>query len=162
MQDAPYFEMDYPFIFGTDVAGTVVQLGSKATRFQLGQRVIGYISQRYQSGAWFANASCSHCDSLITRKATNAGFQLYSTCREILVSEIPDSLPLAAAAVLPLSISTAASGLFCQLKLPFPTLNPKPTGEKVLVWGGSSSCGSSAIQVRTLGAHLQTHAAWKE
>jgi NADPH:quinone reductase-like Zn-dependent oxidoreductase len=41
MQDNPYFEMDYPFIFGTDVAGTVVQLGSSVTRFNVGQRVIG-------------------------------------------------------------------------------------------------------------------------
>jgi NADPH:quinone reductase-like Zn-dependent oxidoreductase len=42
MQDTPYFELQYPFIFGTDVAGTVVQLGSKVTRFKIGERVIGY------------------------------------------------------------------------------------------------------------------------
>ena len=42
MQDSPYFEFEYPFIFGTDVAGTVVQLGSNVTRFKIGQRVIGY------------------------------------------------------------------------------------------------------------------------
>jgi NADPH:quinone reductase-like Zn-dependent oxidoreductase len=45
-QDSPYFELEYPFIFGTDVAGTVVQLGSSVTRFQLGQRVLGYFPQR--------------------------------------------------------------------------------------------------------------------
>jgi len=49
--------------------------------------------------------------------------------------------------VLPISISTAASGLFVQLKLPFPTLTPKATGKTILIWGGSSSCGSSAIQL---------------
>ncbi|PQE31981.1 zinc-binding oxidoreductase protein [Rutstroemia sp. NJR-2017a WRK4] len=42
MQDTPYFELQYPFIFGTDVAGTVVQLGSNVTRFKIGERVIGY------------------------------------------------------------------------------------------------------------------------
>ncbi|KAF4633880.1 hypothetical protein G7Y89_g4234 [Cudoniella acicularis] len=129
MQDSPYFEMPYPFIWGTDVAGTVAQLGSNVTRFKIGQRVIG------------------HCDSLLTRKATNAGFQLYSTCREILIAEVPDSLPLANAAVLPLSISTAASGLFVQLSLPFPSLSPSPSPKTILIWGGSSSCGSSAIQL---------------
>src|ERR1700742_2085221 len=98
MQDNPYFSMQYPFIFGTDVAGTVAQLGSNVNRFKIGQRVIG------------------HCDSLITRKATNAGFQRFSTCREILISPVPDSVPLANAAVLPLSISTAAAGLFKVLK----------------------------------------------
>jgi NADPH:quinone reductase-like Zn-dependent oxidoreductase len=89
----------------------------------------------------------SHCDGLLTLKTANAGFQLYSTCRSILVAAIPDSLPLANAAVLPLSISTAASGLFHQLKLPFPSLTPKATGKSILIWGGSSSCGSSAIQL---------------
>jgi NADPH:quinone reductase-like Zn-dependent oxidoreductase len=44
MQDTPYFEMEYPFIWGTDVAGTIVQLGSKVTRFKIGQRVIGFVS----------------------------------------------------------------------------------------------------------------------
>jgi NADPH:quinone reductase-like Zn-dependent oxidoreductase len=42
MQDNPYFELKYPVILGTDVAGTVVQLGSNVTRFKIGQRVIGY------------------------------------------------------------------------------------------------------------------------
>ncbi|TAQ87226.1 hypothetical protein B7494_g4450 [Chlorociboria aeruginascens] len=129
MQDEPYFKFEYPFIFGTDVAGTIVQLGSSVTRFKVGQRVIG------------------HCDSLLTHKATNSGFQLYSTCREILVAGIPDSLPLSSAAVLPLSISTAAAGLYGILSLPYPSLDPKPTGETILIWGGSSSCGSSAIQL---------------
>ncbi|KAF2669836.1 putative quinone oxidoreductase [Microthyrium microscopicum] len=129
MQDSPYFSMDYPFIFGTDVAGTVVQLGANVTRFRIGQRVIG------------------HCDSLLTRKAANAGFQLYSTCREILVSAVPDSLPLANAAVLPLSVDTASAALFQNLGLPLPSLHPEPSGKTILIWGGSSSVGSSAIQL---------------
>jgi len=58
-------------------------------------------------------------------------------------------LPLANAAVLPLSVSTAAAALFIDHKLPFPTLNPKLTGKTILIWGGSSSCGSSAIQLAT-------------
>ncbi|PYH78043.1 putative quinone oxidoreductase [Aspergillus uvarum CBS 121591] len=129
MQDTPYFELEYPFIWGTDVAGTIVQLGSEVRQFKVGQRVIG------------------HCDSLLTRKVTNAGFQLYTTVREILVAEIPDSLPLANAAVLPLSVSTAASALYVQLDLPFPSLSPKSTGKRIVIWGGSSSVGSSAIQL---------------
>ena len=91
----------------------------------------------------------SHCDGLITKNITNSGFQLYSTCLEILVAQVPDSLPLVNAAVLPISISTAASALFIDHQLPFPTLNPIPAGKTVLIWGGSSSCGSSAIQLAT-------------
>lgn len=64
------------------------------------------------------------------------------------MSAVPDSLPLANAAVLPLSLSTAAAGLFVDLDLPLPSLNPqKCVDKKILIWGGSSSCGSSAIQL---------------
>jgi NADPH:quinone reductase-like Zn-dependent oxidoreductase len=89
----------------------------------------------------------SHCDGLLTGKATNAGFQQYSTCLEILVSAVPDSVPLANAAVLPLATDTASAGLFHVLGLPFPTLTPKSLGKSILIWGGSSSVGSSAIQL---------------
>lgn len=62
------------------------------------------------------------------------------------MSAIPDFLPLVNAAVLPISISTAASALFLELQAPLPSFDPTPTGKKILVWGGSSSVGSSAIQ----------------
>src|ERR1700759_5093879 len=129
MQDSPYLKVDYPCVFGTDVAGHVVQIGSNVSKFKIGQQVIG------------------HCDVLITHKPSNAGFQLYSTCRELLVSAVPDSLPLANAAVLPLSVDTAATALFQTLSAPLPSLSPKPTGKTILIWGGSSSVGSSTIQL---------------
>lgn len=92
-------------------------------------------------------------------KASNSAFQLYTTCREILVAAVPDSLPLANAVVLPISISTASSALFVQLKAPLPTLNPQLTGKKILVWGGSSSVGTSAIQLaRAAGLEVITTA----
>lgn len=129
MQDSPYFSLPYPFILGTDVAGTIVKLGPGVTRFSIGQRVL------------------AHCDSLLVQHAHRAGFQNYTVCREILVAPVPDSMPLANAAVLPLSIDTAATGLFKHLKLPLPSVDPKPTGKSILIWGGSSSVGSSAIQL---------------
>ncbi|KAJ5691856.1 alcohol dehydrogenase [Penicillium macrosclerotiorum] len=129
VQDFPGIPLPYPFIFGTDVAGTVAQVGSQVTRFHLGQRVIG------------------HCDGFHTKKATNAAYQLYSTCNEILVSPVPESLPLANAAVLPIAVDTAATALYAHLKLPLPTLAPKPIGKRILIWGGSSSVGTAAIQL---------------
>ncbi|KAJ5629596.1 alcohol dehydrogenase [Penicillium herquei] len=128
MQDGPT-HLTYPFIHGLEVAGKIVQLGSEVTQFKLGQRVIG------------------HCDGLLTQKTTNMGFQLYSTCAEHLVSPVPDSVPLLNAAVLPVGIDTAAAALYDHLKLPLPSLNPLPIAKKILIWGGSSSCGSSAIQL---------------
>lgn len=46
MQDTPYFELEYPFIWGNDVAGTIVQLGSEVTQFKVGQRVIGCVQPK--------------------------------------------------------------------------------------------------------------------
>jgi NADPH:quinone reductase-like Zn-dependent oxidoreductase len=128
IQDAPYFKLPYPWIEGSDVAGTIVQLGSKVTRFTIGQRVIG------------------QSDALLTQKPANATFQRFTTCREILVAAIPDSLPLANAVVLPLCFGTATAALFVNLKLRLPTLEPVPSGETILIWGGSSSVGLCAIQ----------------
>jgi NADPH:quinone reductase-like Zn-dependent oxidoreductase len=79
----------------------------------------------------------------------HGGFQLYTTAHEITVSPIPDSLPYENAVVLPLAISTAAAGLYQTdfLALPYPSVNPKPTGKTILIWGGASSVGSTAIQL---------------
>jgi NADPH:quinone reductase-like Zn-dependent oxidoreductase len=53
--------------------------------------------------------------------------------------------------VLPLSISTAAAGLYqrhyLHLPYPTPTRSPKLLDRTVLIWGGSSSVGSTAIQL---------------
>jgi NADPH:quinone reductase-like Zn-dependent oxidoreductase len=52
---------------------------------------------------------------------------------------------------LPLALSTAAVGLFQkdQLALKYPTVPPKPNGEALLIWSGSSSVGRNAIQLAT-------------
>jgi len=48
-----------------------------------------------------------------------------------------------------LTLSTAACGLFQkdQLALRHPSAHPEPTGKTLLVWGGSTSLGSNAIQL---------------
>lgn len=53
------------------------------------------------------------------------------------------------AAVLPLAISTAAAGLYEKdhLNLQHPSLNPKSTGQSLLIWGGSSSVGALTTQL---------------
>ena len=76
-------------------------------------------------------------------------FQYYSVALEQLTSAIPNSLSYQRASVLPLAVSTAACGLFQTdfLGLRHPTVTAEPTGETVLVWGGSTSVGSQAIQL---------------
>lgn len=91
----------------------------------------------------------SHCHGLATGKPEHSAFQLHAICPEILASPIPDSLAYEHAVVLPLAVSTAAAGLYqkTHLGLPYPTKDAKPSGKTLLVWGGSGSVGSTAIQL---------------
>jgi D-arabinose 1-dehydrogenase-like Zn-dependent alcohol dehydrogenase len=128
-----YRWLKYPTVLGSDVAGEVVEVGRDVTRFRPGMRVLGH-------------AVGTDKDS---NSGTEGGFQQYTVLLERLASPIPDSLPFTDAAVLPLGLSTAACALFQddQLGLRPPSLDAAPTGQTVLVWGGSTSVGSNAIQL---------------
>lgn len=133
---ASRFNLTYPSILGEDVAGEVLTVGSNLKdKFQVGQRVM------------------SHTMGLGLGPAYG-GFQLYPVVIAATTSLIPDNIPYTEAAVLPLSISTAAAGLFMNatLGLDYPKINLKTiTSTKgaptLLVWGGSSSVGASVIQL---------------
>lgn len=92
-----------------------------------------------------------HAFSLATGNPEQGGFQLYTSCNALVVSKIPSSLKYTDASVLPLAISTAAACLFkketCALPMPTAASNPSSTGKSVLIWGGSSSVGATAIQL---------------
>jgi NADPH:quinone reductase-like Zn-dependent oxidoreductase len=64
---------------------------------------------------------------------------------------LPSKISFAEGSVLPLAIDTALVGLIGHdgqgLGLPLPSLNPKPIGKTIVVWGGSSSVGALAIQL---------------
>jgi NADPH:quinone reductase-like Zn-dependent oxidoreductase len=123
----------YPFVLGSDVAGEVVEVGSEVARFQVGDRVVGY---------------AAGSDKLRNRAAEGA-FQDYVVLLAHMASPIPDATPFEDAAVLPLGISTAACGLFQKdfLALNAPSASPAPAGKTLVVWGGSTSVGSNAIQL---------------
>ena len=132
MQDLARFPLNYPAVLGADLAGEVVEVGSAITRFKAGDRVVGY-------GSFIA-----------TKNTANSAFQQYTVVPDNLASPIPDSLSFETAAVLPTGLSTASCGLFqsTHLGLQHPTSGtPKPTGQVVLVWGGSGSVGSNGIQL---------------
>ena len=128
-----YRWLNYPTVLGSDVAGEVAEAGKAVTRFRAGDRVLGH-------------AVGTDKDS---NSAAGGAFQQYTVVLERLASPIPDTLPFEDAAVLPLAVSTAACGLFQtdQLGLRHPSVNAEPTGETLLVWGGSTSVGSNAIQL---------------
>ena len=118
------------------MAGEGVEVGSAVTRFRVGDRVLGH-------------AVGTDRDS---SRAAEGGFQTYSVLLERMAAPIPDTWTYASACVPPLGLSTAACSLFQtdQLALRHPSAHAQPTGQTVLVWGGSSSVGSKAIHGRTL------------
>jgi NADPH:quinone reductase-like Zn-dependent oxidoreductase len=139
--DLMYGWLPYPAVLGEDVAGEVVDIGSEVTGFRAGDRVIAY-ALGMEKGR---------------NTSTEGGFQLYTVVDAALTASIPDTMAFEDAVVLPLAISTAASALFQQdqLALRHPTrpAHVVPTGmsadivEWVVVWGGSTSVGSNAIQL---------------
>lgn len=125
--------LTFPAVVGSDVAGEVVETGAGVTRLRPGDRVLGH--------AFGVDKS--------QNRAAESAFQHYVVLMEHMVSPIPDPLTFAQAAVLPLALSTAATGMFQQdhLGLAMPGAGPVDRAETVLVWGGSTSVGSNAIQL---------------
>jgi NADPH:quinone reductase-like Zn-dependent oxidoreductase len=132
----------YPFVLpwlrfravlGTDVAGEVVEVGPGVTTFAPGDRVLGHAVGLEKS----------------RNRPAEGAFQRYVVLMAHLVAPIPDSLSFSQAAVLPLTLSTASVGLFQQdqLGLTLPAVGAPARDETVLVWGGSTSVGSNAIQL---------------
>ena len=133
--DLMYKWLPHPAVLGEDVAGDVVEIGPGVTGFHVGDRVVAY--------AVGMEKGRNH--------TAEGGFQLYSVVEAQLTARIPDDLAFEDVVVLPLAISTAASALFQkdQLGLDHPTAgghHPAPR-QSVVVWGGSTSVGSNAIQL---------------
>lgn len=87
---------------------------------------------------------------LTTQSTTYSGFQNYTVCSPAVLAPLPDNMSFVSGSVLPLAVSTAAMGLYpsARLGLPLPQATMHESANKVLlVWGGSSSCGSAAIQL---------------
>ena len=125
--------INYPFILGEDLAGEVVEVGKAVTRFKVGDRVLGH-----------ALGTDKHPNN-----SAESAFQTYTVLRSHMAAPIPSTMSYESAAVLPLALSTAACALFQKdhLALHYPSAAPVPTGETLLVWGGSTSVGSNAIQL---------------
>lgn len=124
---------NYPFILGSDVAGEVVKIGAEVSRLRIGDRVLGY-----------AAASDKR-----RNRAAEGAFQIYAVLLAHMATPIPDAMSFEDAAVLPLGLSTAACGLFQKdfLAISPPSAAPQRVGKTLLVWGGSTSVGSNAIQL---------------
>jgi NADPH:quinone reductase-like Zn-dependent oxidoreductase len=122
-----------PFILGSDLAGEVVAVGPGVTEVKVGDRVLA-----------MAAGACKQ-----RNRAAEGAFQNYTIVLPRLTTIIPDDVPYSDAAVVPLGITTAACGLFQSdlLALELPSASSKPRDQWVIIWGGSTSVGSNAIQL---------------
>jgi NADPH:quinone reductase-like Zn-dependent oxidoreductase len=123
----------FPFVLVSDIAGKVVAVGSGVTGLRVGDRVL----------AMAAGAAKQR------NRAAEGAFQIYTIVLPRLATVIPDNVSYEEAAVLPLGVTTAACGLFQKdlLALELPTANRTARDEWVIIWGGSTSVGSNAIQL---------------
>jgi NADPH:quinone reductase-like Zn-dependent oxidoreductase len=128
--------LKYPLVLGFDVAGTVISVGSSVTDFSVGDRVLGFCLGTDKEHNETQNAE--------------AGFQEYAILQPNVTSKVPENVSFEQACVLPLALATAICGLYGEdyLGLEFPEPGSLVSRKKVvLIWGGSTSVGTCAIQL---------------
>ena len=118
-------EPQFPYVLGSDGAGTVAAVGDSVTRFQTGDRVHGTV---------FLHPTVGFYAEYTTVKAENA-------------AHIPDKLPTEQAGALTVDAITALNGLDDALGL--------QEGESVLIFGASGGVGHLAVQLaKRMGARV--------
>ena len=118
-------EPQFPYVLGTDGAGTVAAVGSNVTDFQAGDRVYGAV---------FLHSTVGFYAEYTTVKAANAAY-------------MPDQLSIEQAGALASDAVTALNGLDDMLGL--------QAGESVLIFGASGGVGHLAVQLaKRMGARV--------
>jgi NADPH:quinone reductase-like Zn-dependent oxidoreductase len=110
----------FPYILGSDGAGTVVAVGAGVTRFKSGDPVYGYCWDN-PKGGFYAE---------------------YIVAPSDCISKLPKGVPLEAAGALGASGLTALSGVDRVLHL--------QRGDKVIIHGASGAVGTLALQLAKL------------
>lgn len=123
----------YPAVLGSDVAGEIVAVGPGVDELKVTDRVVGYAVGVEKS----------------RNRPAEGAFQTHVVLLQHMCATLPDTISFKEAAVLPLALTTAASGLFDsdQLALALPTATPPERYETVLIFGGATSVGMNAIQL---------------
>jgi NADPH:quinone reductase-like Zn-dependent oxidoreductase len=135
-----------PFISGVDIAGEIADVGAAATEWQEGDRVVVY------PGVSCAN--CDHCrrgeetmcaNYRIIGEHMDGGLGQYCLVPAANLERLPEHIPFATAAAIPVAYTTA-----WRMIVPVGKLFPH---ERVLVLGASGGVGTAAIHIaRRIGA----------
>src|SRR5438270_7321710 len=130
MRDMGFVISSYPAIVGSDIAGIVLSQGSSVPcdAPKPGTRVTGF------------------CPCFFAHGAPDYGaFQEKVLVPASNVTPLPDSVSFNEGSVLPMAVGTAWSGWY-SIGIPRDTKYSPEDKKGMLVWGGSSSIGSAAIQ----------------
>jgi len=133
--DYGLFVKSWPVVLGGEAAGIVEAIGTEVDGFKVGDEVVAYCSSAY---------------------GKSAAFQTHVVLPTNLLALKPSSLSFKEGAALPKSYITASCAVFKDLSIPLPFLGTNHTPEgpyaplTILVLGGSSSVGASAIQILRL------------
>ncbi|KAF2175884.1 NAD(P)-binding protein [Zopfia rhizophila CBS 207.26] len=121
-------------VAGFDFAGVVEQVGPEATKchIRVGDRV------------------CTAIMGMNPHDPTVGAFAEYTAAVEWILLKLPPSLSFEEGASLGISFMTTGLALFKSLGLPSNPLEPSTQPLPVLVFGGSSSTGTAAIQLLKL------------
>jgi NADPH:quinone reductase-like Zn-dependent oxidoreductase len=115
----------FPYVLGTDGAGTIVSVGGKVNRFKEGDRVYGMA---------LANPKGGFHAEFVALKADQ-------------VSPVPGKLSTEEAGVMPVDAITALMGLDDTLHL--------KSGESIMIFGASGGIGHLAVQLaKRMGARV--------
>jgi len=128
--------LNYPTVLGSDLAGTVISVGSDVMNCKTGDRVL------------------AHAPGSAMGMPERSAFQKYVLLKGNMVTSIPRNISFEEAVVLPLACDTAMAGLFVPRALGLSTDSleggqavSSRDHEVLLIWGGSSSVGCCAIQM---------------
>lgn len=135
-----------PHISGSDVAGTIVEMGEDVTKFKVGDRVVSH-----------SNMSCRVCDQCTSGREYDCkermiwgfqtgplwgGFAQYTHLPEVNVAKLPENVSFDDAAAMSMVGMTAWHMLVGRAKI--------IPGQTVLIMGGTSGVGMVGIQIAKL------------
>lgn len=135
-----------PHISGSDVAGTVVEIGEDVTKFKVGDRVVSH-----------SNMSCRICEQCTAGREYDCkertiwgfqtgplwgGFSQYTHLPEVNVAKLPENVSFEDAAAMSMVGMTAWHMLVGRARI--------IPGQTVLIMGGTSGVGMVGIQIAKL------------
>ena len=85
-----------------------------------------------------------YAGSIATSNPDDGAFQEYSNVFESGLGKIPESISFEEGAVIPMALATAGQGMFEAMEIPKTSVKEETA---FLVWGASSSVGSSVVQI---------------